>query len=63
MKKYEFVNVKLDNCPPGSAYLKEHRKIIEEYAAKGFVYKGYIPTHQGASGKTVEVDLIFETEA
>lgn len=63
MKKYEFVNVKLKNSPPANAYLTEHRKIIEEYAEKGYSYKGYLPVKQGASGKIVEIDLIFETEA
>lgn len=62
MKKYEFVTVKLKNSPPGSAFLTEHREIIADYAQKGFEYKGFIPTQQGASGKTVEIDLIFETD-
>ncbi len=62
MKKYEFVSLKLKNSPPGSAFLEGHRELINEYAKKGFEYKGYVPTHQGASGKAVEIDLIFERE-
>lgn len=62
MKKYEFVVVKVKNNPVMNASFSEHRKVIEEYAAKGFTYKGFIPTVQGPSGKTVEMDLIFETE-
>jgi len=63
MKKYEFVHIALKNNPATNATLSEHRQVIGEYAAKGYTYKGYIPTLQGASGKTVEIDLIFETEA
>ena len=62
MKKYEFVTVKVKNNPAYCATLSEHRKVIEEYAAKGYTYKGYFPTVQGPSGKIIEMDLIFETE-
>lgn len=62
MKKYTYVNVKLQNNPATNANLSEHRKIIDDMAQKGYVYAGYVPTKQGASGKTVEIDLIFETE-
>lgn len=62
MKKYEFVSVKVKNNPVMNADLYEHRKVIEEYAAKGYEYKGHIPTVQGPSGKIIEMDLIFETE-
>lgn len=62
MKKYEYVNVKLENNPATSAMLSKHREIINSYAEKGYSYVGYLPTKQGASGKTVEMDLIFETE-
>lgn len=62
MKKYDFVTIKVKNNPVMNADLSEHRKVIEEYAAKGFSYKGYIPTVQGPSGKIIEMDLIFEIE-
>lgn len=62
MKKYEFVTVKVKNNPVMNADLSEHRKVIEEYAQKGYSYKGYIPTVQGPSGKIIEMDLIFEIE-
>lgn len=62
MKKYEYVTLKLKNNVVKDAVLTEHRKIIEEYSAKGYSYKGYIPTRLGPSGKIVEMDLIFETE-
>lgn len=62
MKKYEFVTIKVKNNPVMNADLSEHRKVIEEYASKGYSYKGYIPTVQGPSGKIIEMDLIFEIE-
>lgn len=62
MKKYEYVNLKLKNNVVKDATSTEHRKIIDYYAEKGFVYVGYIPTRLGPSGKIVEMDLIFETE-
>ena len=62
MKKYEFVTIKVKNNPVMNATLSEHRSVIEEYASKGYTYKGYFPTLQGPSGKIIEMDLIFETE-
>ncbi len=63
MKKYEFVKLKVKNNVITSATLSEHRGIIEEYASRGYSYKGHIPPLQGASGKIIELDLIFEAEA
>lgn len=62
MKKYEYVNIKLKNNVVKDATSNEHRKIIDDYAEKGFSYAGFIPTRLGPSGKIVEMDLIFETE-
>lgn len=63
MKKYEFVNVSLKNNPATNAVLAEHREIINKYAEKGYEYVGFVPTKQGASGKMVEIDLIFAIQA
>ena len=38
----------------------EHRSIIDEYAAQGWRYVGYIPTAFTGHGGTSEIDLIFE---
>lgn len=62
MKKYEFVNVVFNNNYVANATMGEHRKIIADYAEKGYKYVGFVPTKQGPSGKIVEADLIFETE-
>jgi len=62
MKKYEYVTVKLKNNVVKDATLEEHRKVIDDYAAKGYSYAGYIPTRIGASGKIIEIDMIFEAD-
>lgn len=61
-KKYEFVTVKAENNPVKDAVFFGHRKVIEEYAQKGYEFAGYVPVRFGPSGKTVEIDLIFELE-
>ena len=61
MKKYEYVNISIDNFFLGSGS-EEHRQIIDEYAAKGYRYVGYIPTKITPHGKIVEMDLIFEID-
>ncbi len=62
MKTYEFVSVELKNNYVANAELEGHRAIINDYAAKGYKYSGYVPTKQGPSGKIVQIDLIFEKE-
>lgn len=62
MKKYEYVTLKLKNNVVKDATIIEHRKVIDEYAANGYRYAGYLPTRLGPSGKVIEMDLIFETE-
>ena len=42
---------------------KEHRRLIDEYAAKGYRYVGFIPVNMTDYGKIKDVDLIFEIEA
>ncbi len=60
MKKYEFVNVKIIRIV--GAKSEEHRKIIMEYAAKGYRYVGYIPTDISDYGKIKYMDLVFELD-
>jgi len=38
----------------------EHRQIIDEQAAAGWRYVGYIPTKFSSEGGNKEIDLIFE---
>lgn len=60
MKIYEFVNVKINKIV--GAKSEEHRKIITEYASKGWRYVGYIPTELSDAGKIKTMDLVFEKE-
>ncbi len=40
----------------------QHRDMIDEYAAKGWRYVGYIPTCFTGNGGAKEIDLIFERQ-
>ncbi|MBQ5676108.1 MAG: DUF4177 domain-containing protein [Lachnospiraceae bacterium] len=60
MKKYEYVTVYIGKF--FGAKSEEHRKIIDEYAAKGYRYVGYIPTVLDDFGKIKDIDLIFEQD-
>lgn len=49
MKRYEYVNIHIGKfC---GAKSEEHKGIINEYAAKGCRYVGYIPTKISGYGK------------
>ena len=60
MKKYEYVSINIDGFLGAGS--EEHRQIIDNYAAKGYKYVGYIPTNITSHGKIVEMDLIFEID-
>lgn len=60
MKSYQYVNIKLWKFLGAS--LEDHRQIIDEYAAQGYRYVGYIPTNMDAHGVLKEIDLIFEKD-
>lgn len=60
MKKYVYVNVHIGKfC---GAKSEEHRIIIDEYAAKGYRYVGYVPTNISDYGKIKDMDLVFEID-
>ena len=40
--------------------IEDYRSIIDERAANGWRYVGFIPTKQRGTGHTQELDLIFE---
>lgn len=60
MYQYEYVSVegKLMKDPCFWGY----RQIIDEYAAKGWRYAGYVPTAITGEGRIYKIDLIFEKE-
>lgn len=61
MFKYEYVSLHIEKF--FGSECTEHRRIIEEYAAKGYRYVGYIPTCILNHGKITDIDLIFEIES
>ena len=60
MSKYEFVKIEYENNKLTTSELKGHQAIVNEYAAKGYKYSGYIPIKIGPSGKILTIELIFE---
>ncbi len=60
MKKYQYVEVHINKF--FGAGSTEHRKLIDEYAAKGYRYVGFIPVNITDYGKIKDLDLIFETD-
>lgn len=60
MKKYEYVNVQIGKFV--GAKSEEHRRIIDQYAKKGYRYVGFIPTVMNDHGKIKNMDLIFELD-
>lgn len=60
MYQYEYVSLTtgggffIDNSS------REHREIIEKYAAQGWRYVGFVPTLFSSYGGIKEIDLIFE---
>ena len=60
MKKYEYVSVHSGKFV--GAKSEEHRRIIDEYAAKSYRYVGYIPTIISDYGKIKDMDLVFELD-
>ena len=59
--RYEYVEVHINRFLGAGS--KEHRRQIDEYAAKGYRYVGFIPVNMTDYGKIKDVDLIFEIEA
>lgn len=59
MRKYEFVSVKYNSKNAVYATVSEHRTIIAEYAEKGFLFVGTIPTEVNVNGCPRIIDLIF----
>jgi len=58
--RYEYVNVK--NAKFFSAVYFEHRKIIDEYARKGYRFVCFIPTNIEGYGRITAYDLVFEKD-
>ena len=59
---YEYQYIPLDTGGGFFSGGREHRKIIDEWAAKGWRYAGFLPTAFTGHGGISSVDLIFERE-
>jgi len=60
MKRYEYVNLSISKVLIPKS--EKHRKIIDEYAAKGYRFVGYIPTEITGHGQILSIDLVFESD-
>ena len=60
MKRYEYV--RLHNDKLFGARFEESRQIIDNYAAKGFRYVGFLPVMMDSYGRYRDIDLIFEKD-
>ena len=57
MYRYEYVTYRTGGGFWMDNSACEHREIIDEYAAKGWRYVGYLPTMFSGEGGTKEVDI------
>lgn len=60
MYEYKYVDILTDGTV--AAKITEHRGLIDRYAAEGWRYVGFLPTHISRSGVLCNIDLIFERE-
>lgn len=60
MYRYEYVTLDSETIMGGR--FSEHRPVIDEYAAKGWRFAGWLPAKSTDHGKITKVDLIFEKE-
>ena len=60
MKTYEYVRIHISKFI--GAKSEGHRQIIDDYAARGYRYVGYIPTDLSDYGKKKAMDLIYERD-
>lgn len=60
MKKYAYVDVQIGKVFFSSS--QDHRAIIDEYAAQGWRYAGFLPTGIDGHGRITDIDLIFERD-
>lgn len=58
--RYEYVSLRTGGGFWADNADYEHRKIIDEYAAKGWRYVGFVPARFYGGGGMKEIDLVFE---
>ncbi|MBE5769128.1 MAG: DUF4177 domain-containing protein [Clostridiales bacterium] len=60
MKVYEYVRLQIWGMMISES--AEHRTVINEYAAKGYRYVGFIPVVINGNGRIDSIDLVFEKD-
>ncbi len=60
MKKYEYVSVQFGAW--SGQPKADLQSIINEYAAGGYRYVGFLPTKQSGYGALAQIDLVFEKD-
>ncbi|WP_186565433.1 DUF4177 domain-containing protein [Lawsonibacter celer] len=60
MYQYQYVTVIGEGV--SVTKFREHRELIDRYAAEGWRYVGFVPTHI-SRGEIVQMDLVFEKAA
>lgn len=60
---YRYTYVRVEGKVMKEPCFWDYRKVIDQYAAEGWRYVGYIPTAMALDGRVYNVDLIFEQKA
>lgn len=65
MYEYDYVKVKCKSTGwggfAGVVYsMENYRRIIDDRAKEGWIFAGFIPSKQRATGHIQELDLVFE---
>lgn len=60
MKEYTYVDVQIGKFFFSSS--ENHRAIINEHAAQGWRYVGFVPTDIDGHGRITAMDLVFERD-
>lgn len=61
MKQYSYMQVHIGRMDGSKS--AEIRQAIDDYAAKGYRYIGFIPVRENDRGRTTDMDLVFEKDA
>lgn len=60
---YQYKYIPMDTGGGVLSGSREHRELIDKYAAEGWRYVGFLPVSFTGRGGISSVDLIFEREA
>ena len=60
---YQYKYIPMDTGGGVLSGSREHRELIDKYAAEGWRYVGFLPVSFTGRGGISSVDLVFEREA